>query len=96
VEPPIAYILPFTTATPRPALASCIGALDIQEFSVNLAEEDAEAEETICCRVAPSIEATSRSIAKQASRLIFFANKPANTHISIMLRHHKWVFVKVF
>jgi hypothetical protein len=41
VSPPMAYILLFTTATPKLFLASCIGAFDIQEFSATLTEDNA-------------------------------------------------------
>ena len=34
LEPPIAYIFPFTAATPKQLLACCIGAFDCQKFAV--------------------------------------------------------------
>ena len=40
--PPIAYIFPSTTATPKKALAVGMDAFDTQEFSGNSVEGDAE------------------------------------------------------
>ena len=41
VEPPIAYIFPFTTAMPMPYLASCIGAFCVHVFSAGTVVEKA-------------------------------------------------------
>jgi hypothetical protein len=38
--PPIAYILPFTVATPKPPRAVGIGAFDVQVFSAATVEEE--------------------------------------------------------